>query len=65
MTPAILGRAQRSMLEDGSIKEEEFESIFSVVRRCVLLHHPYDLFSTSVEEFISQAADDPLVMRSR
>ena len=63
MTPAILGRAQRSMLEDGSIKEEEFESIFSVVRRRdVLLHHPYDLFSTSVEEFINQAADDPLVM---
>jgi polyphosphate kinase len=62
-TPAILSRAQRSMLEDGSIKEEEFESIFSVIRRRdVLLHHPYDLFSTSVEEFINQAADDPLVM---
>ena len=62
-TPAILSRAQRVMLEDGSIKEEEFESIFSVVRRRdVLLHHPYDLFSTSVEEFINQAADDPLVM---
>jgi len=43
------------MLEDGSIKEEEFESIFSVLRRGdVLLHHPFDLFSTSVEEFINQ-----------
>ena len=64
LTPAILGRAQRSMLEDSLLKEEgEFESIFSVVRRRdVLLHHPYDLFSTSVEEFINQAADDPLVM---
>ena len=62
-TPSVLCRAQRNMLEDGSIKEEEFESIFSVVRRRdVLLHHPYDLFSTSVEEFINQAADDPLVM---
>ena len=62
-TPTVLKRVQRSMLEDGSIKEEEFESIFSVVRRRdVLLHHPYDLFSTSVEEFINQAADDPLVM---
>ena len=62
-TPAVLSRAQRGRLEDGSIKEEEFESIFSVVRRRdVLLHHPYDLFSTSVEEFINQAADDPLVM---
>lgn len=62
-TPSVLCRAQRNMLEDGSIKEEEFESIFSVIRRRdVLLHHPYDLFSTSVEEFINQAADDPLVM---
>ena len=51
------------LLEDGSIKEEEFQSIFSVIRRRdVLLHHPYDLFSTSVEEFINQAADDPDVM---
>ena len=28
----------------------------------ILLHHPYDLFSTTVEEFINQAADDPQVM---
>ena len=62
-TPAPLLRTQRSKLEDGSIKEEEFQSIFSVIRRRdVLLHHPYDLFSTSVEEFINQAADDPQVM---
>ena len=27
-----------------------------------LWHHPYDLFSTTVEEFINQAADDPQVM---
>ncbi|MEB3157985.1 MAG: polyphosphate kinase 1 [Synechococcus sp.] len=62
-TPINLARTQRSKLEDGSIKEEEFQSIFSVIRRRdVLLHHPYDLFSTSVEEFINQAADDPQVM---
>ena len=62
-TPGILARTQRSKLEDGSIKEEEFQSIFSVIRRRdVLLHHPYDLFSTTVEEFINQAADDPQVM---
>jgi len=58
-----LSRAQRSMLEDGSIKTEEFESIFSVIRRGdVLVHHPYDLFATSVEEFINQAADDDSVL---
>jgi polyphosphate kinase len=28
----------------------------------VLLHHPYDLFATSVEEFLNQAADDPAVL---
>ena len=62
-THSSLARTQRGLLEDGSIKEEEFQSIFSVIRRRdVLLHHPYDLFSTSVEEFINQAADDPDVM---
>ena len=62
-TPTSLARAQKSLLEDGSIKAEEFTSIFSVLRRGdVLLHHPFDLFSTSVEEFINQAADDPSVL---
>jgi polyphosphate kinase len=60
--PRLL-RAQRSQLEDGSIKAEEFESIFRVIRRGdVLLQHPYDLFATSVEEFLHQAAADPAVL---
>ncbi len=62
-TAQALARTQKTRLEDGSIKPEEFESIFSVLRRGdVLLHHPFDLFSTSVEEFINQAADDPSVL---
>ena len=62
-TARALAHSQSSLLEDGSIKAEEFESIFSVLRRGdVLLHHPFDLFSTSVEEFISQAADAPSVL---
>jgi polyphosphate kinase len=62
-TAPALARAQKSKLEDGSLKPEEFESIFSVIRRGdVLLQHPYDLFSTSVEEFLNQAADDPAVL---
>ena len=62
-TAPALARTQKSKLEDGSLKQEEFESIFSVIRRGdVLLQHPYDLFSTSVEEFLSQAADDPSVL---
>jgi len=62
-THLALSRAQRSELGDGSIKPEEFESIFSVLRRGdVLLHHPFDLFATSVEEFLNQAADDASVL---
>jgi polyphosphate kinase len=37
--------------------------LFSVLRdRDVLLHHPYDSFSTSVVAFIEQAAADPQVL---
>ncbi len=37
--------------------------LFAVLReRDVLVHHPYDSFTTSVEAFISQAAADPDVL---
>ena len=39
--------------------EEIDRPIFDVMRhRAVMLHHPYESFATSVEAFISQAADD-------
>ena len=61
--PRPFARAQKSMLADGSIPSEEFESVFDVIKRGdVLVHHPYDLFAGSVEEFINQAADDPTVL---
>lgn len=42
---------------------EEPVDIFSVIRdRDVLMHHPYESFSTSVEEFIRQASIDPAVL---
>jgi polyphosphate kinase len=42
--------------------DEGDRPIFDVVRyRAAMLHHPYESFSSSVEEFISQAADDPNV----
>jgi polyphosphate kinase len=37
--------------------------VFKALRRNdVLLHHPYDSFSTSVQRFIEQAAEDPHVL---
>lgn len=62
-TVSRLCSSQSSQLEDQSRPNQDFESIFSVIRRGdLLLHHPFDLFSTSVEEFIHQAADDPSVL---
>ena len=41
---------------------DEGISIFSALRqRDVLVHHPYESFSTSVQAFIEQAANDPKV----
>ncbi len=41
---------------------DEGISIFSALRqRDILLHHPYESFSTSVQAFIEQAAADPKV----
>ena len=42
---------------------EEPLDIFSVLRdRDILVHHPYDSFTTSVETFVQQAAHDPHVL---
>jgi len=42
---------------------DEAVDLFAMIReRDVLVHHPYDSFSTSVEAFVAQAADDPNVL---
>ncbi len=44
-------------------ERETPKSVFATLREGdVLVHHPYDSFSTSVQRFIEQAADDPLVL---
>jgi polyphosphate kinase len=46
-----------------AVEPDEGVSIFSVLdRQDVLVHHPYDSFSASVEELINEAADDPHVL---
>jgi polyphosphate kinase len=44
-------------------KDDEPVDFFNVLRsREVLVHHPYESFSTSVQEFLEQAAEDPQVL---
>jgi polyphosphate kinase len=43
--------------------EEDSVNLFATLREGdLLVHHPYDAFSTSVQRFIEQAADDPDVL---
>ena len=44
-------------------RDDEPLNMFSVLKsREVLVHHPYESFSTSVQEFLEQAAEDPQVL---
>ena len=46
-----------------SVERDEDGSIFAVLdRQDVLVHHPYESFSASVEELMNQAAEDPHVL---
>ena len=46
-----------------SVERDEGASIFTVLdRQDVLVHHPYDSFSASVEEMLNEAAEDPHVL---
>jgi polyphosphate kinase len=43
--------------------EDEPADVFAAIRAGdILLHHPYESFSASVERFVAQAADDPEVL---
>jgi len=45
------------------VETADEQNIFAAISRSdVLLHHPYDSFSTSVQAFLAQAAADPKVL---
>ncbi len=65
-TPVVPQRLRQvnQLADDGALLPGEAEKdIFSVIRhKDLLVHHPYDSFTASVEHFITQAALDPRVL---
>ena len=60
VTPPRLKRDNETAIENLAESEEDF---FSVIRKQdLLVHHPYDSFSRSVQRFIAEAAHDPDVL---
>ncbi|MBP0020131.1 MAG: polyphosphate kinase 1 [Cyanobacteria bacterium SBLK] len=65
-TPVVPPRLQR-MLDavetSRKLDREEGEDFFDVLaQKDLLVHHPYESFTASVQEFITQAAHDPQVL---
>jgi len=61
--PRRLRRVNEPADNRSSQDMEEAKDIFSVIRQGdLLVHHPYDSFTASVEQFITQAAHDPDVL---
>jgi polyphosphate kinase len=61
--PTRLKAANEYDSESAFENQETVEDVFSVIRQGdLLLHHPYESFTASVQRFISQAACDPKVL---
>ncbi len=63
-TPVIPPRLRKlPAFAESELDVEEGSSIFSVIREGdLLVHHPYESFTASVEHFITYAANDPNVL---
>ncbi|MDY6785374.1 MAG: polyphosphate kinase 1 [Cyanobacteriota bacterium] len=64
-TPVVPPRLHRILEAAASrqFEREEGEDFFDLIRdRDLLVHHPYESFTASVQEFIAQAACDPKVL---
>jgi polyphosphate kinase len=62
--PPTLQRVKKVIESNDEAKiQQEGEDIFSLIRQSdILVHHPYQSFSGSVQQFITQAAYDPDVL---
>ena len=63
IVPKDLNKIKKITSSNNQKIESDEKDIFSLIRQSdIIVHHPYQSFSASVEQFIAQAAYDPSVL---